>query len=77
MSNNSIKKISKAKFDETFEILFGEEQTVGAGTPEVMANVKQALIKDRATGEISKTNIFTQDEEYGKSLVIDSYCLDE
>ncbi len=77
MNTNPIEKMSRTLFDETFEILFGEEQTINSGTSKVMFNQKQALLKNRATGEIFQTNVFASDKELGESLVIENYCFTE
>lgn len=77
MDTNPIDKISRTSFDETFEILFGEEQTINSGTSKVMFNQKQALLKNRATGEVFQTNVFSSDEDFGELMVIEKYCFIE
>ena len=77
MDTNPGEKISRTSFDETFEILFGEEQTINSSSSKVIFNQKQALLKNRTTGEIFQTNIFASDEELGELLVIETYCFIE
>ncbi len=72
MDNNE--KISRSSFDEQFEIVFGQEQTLNSGTIKVLFNQKQAYLKNRKTGETIPTNIFASTEEVGELLVIETFC---
>lgn len=67
-------KISRSSFDEQFEIIYGEEQTLNSGTSLPLFNQKQALLKNRHTGEIIPTNIFAGNEEIGELMVIEKFC---
>lgn len=71
---DTIVKIDRNLFDELFEIVFGEEQTLNSGTSKVLFNQKQAFLKNRETGEITPTGIFASAEELGELLVIETYC---
>lgn len=75
MSINTIKKINNIDFDETFEIVFGEEQTLNPGTVKVLFHQKQALLKNRITGEITSTEIYSNSEELGALLVKEKFCI--
>jgi hypothetical protein len=72
---NTIKKIHRDLFEEQFEIVFGEEQTLNAGTSQVLFRRKQAFLKNKLTGEIISTDVFTDSEEYGELLVLEKFCL--
>ena len=75
MDNNN--KISRSIFDKQFQIIFGEEQTVNSGTSLPIFNQKQAFLKNRNTGEIIPTSIFSSNEEFGELMVFESYCTDD
>jgi hypothetical protein len=74
MSINTVNKTSRILFDERFEILFSEEQTLNLGKINVLFKQKEALLKNRVTGEILPTNIFASSEEFAELLVIEKFC---
>lgn len=75
MDLSYIEKMSRASFDEKFEIIFSEEQAINSGTSKVLSGQRQALLKNKNSGEIFQTNIFVSNIELGELLVIEKYCL--
>jgi len=71
---NNIEKMSRSSFDEKFEIIFGEAQTLFSGTSKVLCNQKQAFLKNKMTAEIIPTDIYSTSEELGELLVIEQLC---
>ena len=72
MSNTE--KISRSSFDQQFDIIFRDTQTLNSGTSKVLFNQKQAFLKNKLTDEIIETNIYASDEELGEALVIEQFC---
>lgn len=70
-----MEKMTKDSFEELYEILFSEKQTLNSGTTEVLFNQKQGLLKNKKKGEIIPTNIFASSEELGRAMIIQKYCI--
>jgi len=70
----NIEKITKREFEELFEIFFGEEQTLNAGSGRVLFNQRQAFLKDKGTGEVIPTNLYASSPELGEAMVYERYC---
>lgn len=77
MDTNNLTKISRALFDQQFEIVFGKDQKLDWGTNKDLSNQKQAFLKNFKTGEIVPTNIYASSEEFGELLVIEKFCTSE
>ena len=70
----NIEKMNRSSFDEKFDIIFGEPQTLFSGTSKVLFNQKQAFLKNKMTAEIIPTDIYSTSEELGELLVIEQLC---
>ncbi|MBC7629317.1 hypothetical protein [Ferruginibacter sp.] len=61
-------------FYETYEILFGEPETINSGTSKIMSNQRKIILKKKATGELINTAIYSSSEELGELMVLEKYC---
>jgi len=61
------------ELNEKYEILFGEEPTLNAGTYRVIFNQRHVFLKDKITGTIIPTNRYVSSGEDGTFSIVDFF----